>query len=125
MIWGYKMKKIKKKSNWQEQGEIIILLTAIVLLPYISYEFAMSFHNIDLIMNFKTITAAINDAGFINPLNQTLVLPFSEIQDTGSDYVSRPLDDYYISSANNLKKYFFVGLVDILLIGLLLGRRLK
>lgn len=118
------MKKKFNSKNIVRQAENVGILLCITLLIVFVVSFMNAFHNVDLVMNMQTMVNGINEAGLHDDGNLTLFIPFEDIKDTGSDYVTRQLSDYYIPSMNNLKKYFILSLIDLMLLGLLLGRRL-
>jgi hypothetical protein len=122
------MPRNNRRTFWKEfweQGEIAIMLIGIVLLIYFVYMFMANWHNLDIIHNMNFIINRINEAGFQDENGSILYIPQSAITDTASDYVERPLNDYYISSNNSILKYFLYSLVDMLILSFLLGKRLN
>lgn len=120
---------MKKKTKMMikgvmEQGRILLILLSIVFLVYCVMQFFLSWHTIDLAWNIQILTNQINSAGLYTGNGTQIIIPFEKVMDTGSDFVSRPLVNYYISSSNNLRKYFIWGLLDMLLLGFLLGGKL-
>ena len=119
------IKKPKKKSSFGKQVEIVLTLTFIVLLIPICSTFFIAFHNTDLAYNMIRMTDAVNNADLYDSNGTKVLLDFSKIVDTGSDFATRPLTTYYIESRNNLSLYFMLGLLDCLALGVFLGRVLK
>jgi hypothetical protein len=120
------LKKItpRKKKNVGKQLENVFILTLILLLVLDCYYFWIAFHNVDLSTNVLRITDSLNSANLYDANGSRVTLDFSKIFDKGSDFISRPVSDYYIISLNNLSVYFMLGLFDCLLLGIMLGRRL-
>jgi hypothetical protein len=116
--------KKTKKSKIEGAIETMLILTCVTLLVVFVINFMSAFHNVDLVTNIEGLVCDINSAGFSNSLNQTLFIPRNNLTDTGSDFETRPLTAYYIASMNGLQKYFILACVDMLLLGLLLGRKL-
>lgn len=105
------MKKIAKKLE-KVFNEIypIILILLVILLALQSMHVWKQIHNIDLIYNFERIQLSLKDLGH----NVTL-------SDTGMDGVTRPLDDYYRSSINQLESTYIKIIILSTAIGLLIG----
>lgn len=105
--------------------------------------FYISFHNLDLIYNMNGLKSQINELGCYLPDNTTLKI--TDFLDTGSDFIERPLSDYYISSMNQIDELFIsnsiqetsrlnseiignrfiLNMIYILFIGMLIGMRIK
>jgi hypothetical protein len=110
---------MKKDSSNQVRYFFIVL--SICFLVYTSIQWTLSWHNLDTIHNLQIYTNQINEAGFKDLNNQTVYIPFSSITDTADDYVSRPLENYYVSSVNDLRKYFLISIFNAIFLGLCIG----
>jgi hypothetical protein len=114
----------KVKTNWGKQIENVAILTCILLLIFFSYYFFIAWHNLDLSYNVLRINNAINNAELYDANGSRVTMDFSNILDTGGDYVTRPLTSYYISSLNSISLYFILMAFDCLVLGVLLSKRL-
>ena len=140
-----KIKKINKEKLGEQLGNLGILLCIVILVfIFMNYNLTMSnnessyyksWHNVDLIFNMQNIVNGINQANLYTQNGTPVMLPFDNLNDTGNDLITRPLAGYYIPSMNNiddsymnstksLNNYFLAGLLDVLVLGLLLGRKL-
>jgi len=133
----------REYSSQLENLGILLCITFLIFI-FISYsaasaentrQFYLKYHNLDLIFNMQNMIGAINAAELYNPDGSLVYIPFGGINDTGSDFVERPLTSYYIPSMNgidedymnsvkSLNNYFIMGLLDVLVLGLLLGKKL-
>lgn len=147
------MKKIKKhkkikfdKEKISSQIENIGILTCIAIFLFltVSYTgtvqentrvFYLAYHNIDLTFNIQRVVGAINGANLYTQNGSQVYVPFESLNDTGSDFVERNLQDYYIPSMNSIdqsyslsmkavNKYLIWALLDLFALGILLGRKL-
>lgn len=120
-------KKINKKnkSDLSRQFENAIILTLITLLVPICYYFFMAFHNLDLSYNVMRMESAINNADLYDANGTKVLMDFSKLMDKGSDFVERPLVDYYIGSLNNLSLFFMLGMFDSLALGIMISNKFR
>jgi len=104
------MKRNKKEKNYFEKGELENLLIIILIfgLVFSVWQVVNALHNLDLIYNFNGVACNLG----INP---------ETITDIASDGISRPLEDYYIQSMNDLRKYVLFSIFISLIIGYLIG----
>jgi hypothetical protein len=134
------------RTDYTKQIENLGILLCITFLIFIfinyntvsadnTRNFYLQYHNVDLTFNIQNIVSTLNAAGLYDSNGSLVYIPFEKVTDTGSDYVERPLTKYYIPSMNSideaymnsvkhLNKYFVLGLIDVLVLGLLLGRKL-
>ena len=107
MKFGKSLKETKKELE-EILTKRLLIIFAIFLLVYAVSMIGISLHNLDLIHNMKNIA---NKVG-IDP---------ERLTDQGSDYISRNLDEYYISSINDLIKHIGLAIFLSLFIGYLIG----
>lgn len=116
----------KKKFKPFESLPDALILILVIFLVLSSVNFWKGMHNVDLVWNYIGVANQINEVGCSLPDGTILKVPsLDDVTDKGSDYQSRPLTDYYIIGMNQIEKYFIFAIIDTLVLGFLIGRRMK
>lgn len=104
----------KKLENDISMGSIVILIFGLVACTIYFY---IGFHNVDLAYNMERFTCGINNAQDN--------FEIGSLTDIGSDFIERPLHEYYITGLNYMRGAFYFGLLDIFCLAWLLAEIFK
>ena len=99
--------------------EILVIIILVISIADCVKDFFLSFHNVDLSYNAINLQNQINAQGLYT-LNGTNIR-LEGFTDIGSDFVERPIEDYYISSLNTMENVFTRGIILSIFLGLFLG----
>lgn len=115
---------LKKKKSIFHNIENYLILGLIVFLIWDVGLYWKSIKNIDLTLNYLSLSQQIEHAGFTN-INGTIIkMPgLSDVTDRGDTFQSSSLNNWYIKSMVNLEKSLIFGLSTMILIGYLIGRK--
>ena len=112
------LKNIRKKfGKTLERG--LIFFSIIMLIFSISL-FYKGNHNVDLYQNYLRIENYVNSAN-----NVTIKVPSAdEMGDTGSDYTTMSLTNWYIHGSNQIEYGFYGAMFSMAMLFFLLRRKL-
>lgn len=109
--------KEKNKKRGSIAENVIILILIVFLILDVSW-FYKGFHNVDLYKNSLKISQDITKAtaGGVYATN---------ITDTGLNGINMPIEEYYRNGMFQMDSSFILGMIDLLALGLLLGRKFE
>ena len=111
-----KMGKEKKYLEVNKtKGSLIFIWVCIFLLIFETYVFMAGYHNVDTSWN------VLNSAYNLNLAQNELQL--RNITDTGSDWITRPIESYYIHGLNQMTLSFFSAIFTMYVLASLMGEK--
>lgn len=116
-----KFKRYEKKLE-NVLSNVILIISVMGLIASTAI-FFNGVHNIDLQQNVINIQNQYLRTVVEENYNGTLILPDLNIEDTGADYVTRPLVDYYIAGMNDIRTALYISMICAFLMGLVINLR--
>jgi hypothetical protein len=122
-----KKKKFNKKKFWKEIEVVLFVLAIFALIFYVA-EHWKGIHNVDLSWNAERLECSLKEKAErkINEVlrNSSIAEVNFQLTDVGSDFIERPMEEYYIIGMNQITRSQWMALICLFYIGLFIGNRI-
>lgn len=115
--------RVNKNKKIKKGIESLVLLLTLTLVIWNTAVFYKGFHNVDLVYNYARIETEISRLNKQIKDQTIYITPLSQAKDMGSDWILRDLQDYYIHGLNQMEYSYLAGLILMVIIGIIVGRR--